>query len=174
MFLIPTKKNYCSKKSLVSDGSSSLVLSRKDVCVYFHFAVSYYLVMGLILSVVMAIFRVPVLVFHELFSIGRLPLLFLVFQTILIPISMFYLFLHSRILKIPQGDSTTIAWISGVLLVSTLLSMWMLFEGNYVNAFHGPCALQKAYPTLYLAVTVGLPVIPFLLLCFWIFITSFI
>ena len=151
-----------------------MVLSHKDVCVYFHFAVSYYLVMGLILSVVMAIFRVPVLVFHELFSIGRLPLLFLVFQTILIPISMFYLFLHSRILKIPQGDSTTIAWISGVLLVSTLLSMWMLFEGNYVNAFHGPCALQKAYPTLYLAVTVGLPVIPFLLLCFWIFITSFI
>ena len=130
--------------------------------------------MGLFVSLIIAIFRVPILVFHEIFSMGRLPFLFLVFQTILIPISIFYLFLHTRTSKLPQGDNTTIAWISGVLLFSTLFSMWMLFEGSYVNAFHDSCALQKAYPTLYLAVTVGLPVIPFLLLCFWIFINSFI
>ena len=130
--------------------------------------------MGLVISLIIAIFRVPIIVFHEIYSIGRFPFLFLIFQSILIPISMFYLFLHSRISKLPQADSTIIAWMSGVLLVTTLLSMWMLFEGNYVNGFHGPCSLQKAYPTLYLAVTVGLTVIPFLLLCLWIFITSFI
>ena len=130
--------------------------------------------MGLVVSLIIAIFRLPILVFHEIFSLGRFPFLFLAFQTILIPISMFYLFLHTSISKLPQGDRTTIAWISGVLLISTLFSMWMLFEGNYVNAFHGPCALQKTYPMLYLAITVGLPVIPFILLSYWIFITSFI
>jgi len=121
-----------------------------------------------------AVHRISSISFHEMISIGLWPFLFLIFQSILIPISVFYLFLHTRVSKFPQHDNHAFAWISGLLLLSTLVSMWMLFEGNYITPFRNAFSFQQAYPTLYLFITFGPPIFFFIALCFMIFITSFI